>query len=74
MVPMTQFETPPILLTGMSGGGLSTAAKVLEDKGYYVAQNIPSVMVIELLKLCAQENSPVTKVAVVIDVRSRVFP
>ncbi|MEX3563306.1 RNase adapter RapZ [Corynebacterium phoceense] len=71
---MTQFETPPILLTGMSGGGLSTAAKVLEDKGYYVAQNIPSVMVIELLTLCAQEDSPVTKVAVVVDVRSRVFP
>lgn len=71
---MTQFETPPILLTGMSGGGLSTAAKVLEDKGFYVAQNIPSSMVIELLELCGREDSPVTKVAVVTDVRSRIFP
>lgn len=71
---MTMFDTPPILLTGMSGGGLSTAAKVLEDKGYYVAHNIPSPMVIELLELCARDDSPVDKVAVVVDVRTRMFP
>ncbi|QPK78184.1 RNase adapter RapZ [Corynebacterium lizhenjunii] len=71
---MTQFDTPPVLITGMSGSGLSTAAKILEDKGYYVAHNIPSVLVLELLELCAREDSPVTKVAVVVDVRSRVFP
>ncbi|APT92480.1 glmZ(sRNA)-inactivating NTPase [Corynebacterium phocae] len=71
---MSQFVAPPILLTGMSGGGLSTAAKVLEDKGYFVAHNIPSSMVIELLQLCSRDDSPVNKAAVVIDVRSRMFP
>lgn len=71
---MTQFETPPILLTGMSGAGLSSAAKVLEDKGYYVAHNLPSKIIVELLQLCAREDSPVTKVAVVTDVRTRMFP
>ncbi len=71
---MTKFETPPILVTGMSGGGLSTAAKVLEDKGYFVSHNIPSRMVMELLELCQEDGAPVTKVAVVIDVRSRMFP
>lgn len=70
---MTTFETPPVLLTGMSGGGLSTAAKALEDMGFYVAQNIPSSMVIELLRFCAREDSPVTKCAVVTDIRSRMF-
>lgn len=71
---MTQFDTPPILLTGMSGGGLSTASKVLEDKGYYVAHNLPPKIIVELLQLCARDDSPVTKVAVVTDVRTRMFP
>ncbi|MGV3281770.1 RNase adapter RapZ [Corynebacterium sp. 11254D000AR] len=71
---MAQFVTPPILLTGMSGGGFSSAAKVLEDKGYFVAHNLPPVLIVELLELCAQDDSPVDKVAVVTDVRSRMFP
>lgn len=69
-----RFETPPILITGMSGGGLNSAAKVLEDKGYYVAHNLPPKLLVELLELCAAENSPVDKVAVVTDVRARMFP
>lgn len=71
---MTHFETPPILITGMSGGGLSSAAKVFEDKGYYVAHNIPPRAIVDLLKLCNQEETPVSKVAAVTDVRSRMFP
>ena len=71
---MTHFETPPILITGMSGGGLSSAAKVFEDKGYYVAHNIPPRAIVDLLKLCNQEITPVGKVAAVTDVRSRMFP
>lgn len=74
LCPMTQFEQPPILLTGMSGGGLSSASKVLEDKGYYVAHNLPPQIIVELLQLCAQDDSPVSKVAVVTDVRTRMFP
>ena len=71
---MTHFETPPILITGISGGGLSSAAKVFEDKGYYVAHNIPPRAIVDLLKLCNQEETPVGKVAAVTDVRSRMFP
>lgn len=74
MAVMTHLETPPILLTGMSGGGLSSAAKVLEDKGYYVAHNIPPRSIVELFSSCNQDDSPVTKVAAVTDVRSRMFP
>ncbi|MDK8473917.1 MULTISPECIES: RNase adapter RapZ [unclassified Corynebacterium] len=74
MVCMTHFETPPILITGMSGGGLSSAAKVFEDKGYYVAHNIPPRAIVDLWKLCNQEETPVEKVAAVTDVRSRMFP
>lgn len=70
---MTTFATSPILLTGMSGAGLSSAARVLEDKGFYVAHNLPPELMVQLLDLCADENSPVDKVAVVADVRSRMF-
>lgn len=68
-----KFETPPVMITGMSGGGLSTAAKVLEDKGFYVAHNIPAKILVDLFELCAAENSPVDKLAVVSDVRTRMF-
>lgn len=71
---MSQLASPPVLITGMSGGGLSSAAKVLEDKGYYVAQNLPPQLIVELCEQCAQDDSPVDKVAVVADVRSRMFP
>ncbi|MGV0419638.1 RNase adaptor protein RapZ [Corynebacterium sp. HMSC06D04] len=70
---MTHLESPPIFITGMSGGGLTSAAKVLEDKGYYVAHNIPPKAIIDLLKLCAMEETKVKKVAAVTDVRSRMF-
>ncbi|AKK11167.1 RNase adapter RapZ [Corynebacterium uterequi] len=69
-----RFATPPVLITGMSGAGLSSAAKVLEDKGYYVAHNIPSRVMVDLFEQCAAEDSPVDKLGVVADVRTRMFP
>lgn len=69
----SQFSTPPVLITGMSGSGLSTAAKVFEDKGFYVAHNIPTKILVDLFELCAAEGSPVDKLAVVSDVRTRMF-
>lgn len=63
----------PVIVTGMSGAGLSTAARVLEDLGWYVSHNLPPQMILPLVEMCARENSPVNKVAVVCDVRSREF-
>ncbi len=67
------LESKPVLITGMSGAGLNTAARVLEDLGYHVAQNLPAAMVLEFVDLCLREGSPVSKFAVVTDVRSREF-
>ncbi|WP_245974848.1 RNase adapter RapZ [Corynebacterium alimapuense] len=69
----TSFTTPPVLITGMSGGGLSSAARVLEDKGFFVTHNLPPQLIPEFLELCVSEDSPVDKVALVTDVRSRMF-
>lgn len=71
--PVSSLSAPPVLITGMSGGGLSSAARVLEDKGFYVAHNLPPQLLVDFLELCARHDSPVDKVAVVTDVRSRMF-
>ena len=68
-----RFSTPPVLITGMSGGGLSSAAKVLEDKGFFVAQNLPPQLIPPFLEASLTQDPPVQKVAFVTDVRSRVF-
>lgn len=68
-----RFDIPPVMITGMSGAGLSTAAKVMEDKGFYVAHNIPANILVDLFELCAADDSPVDKLAVISDVRTRMF-
>ena len=52
---------------------MSTAAKVFEDKGYFVSQNLPPLLIVDLIDLAAAEDSPVDRLAVVTDVRARMF-
>lgn len=61
------------LVTGLSGAGLSTAAKVLEDLGWYVADNLPPELITRMVDLGSSESSRIPKLAVVIDMRSRRF-
>jgi len=62
------------VVTGLSGAGRSTAAKVLEDLGWFVVDNLPPELISTMVELGAQAASgAVTKVAVVMDVRSRAF-
>ncbi len=56
-----------VIVTGMSGGGKSTALKMLEDAGFYCVDNLP-VFLIE--KLVSMPNSEISKVALGLDVRS----
>lgn len=69
----SRFSTPPVLITGMSGGGLSSAAKVLEDKGFFVAQNLPPTLIAPFLEQSLAQDPPVEKVAFLTDVRTRAF-
>lgn len=69
--PATQY--PPVVITGMSGAGLSTAARVLEDMGWFVTQNMPPHLVDLMMDAVVDGTSPVTKIAVVTDVRSLEF-
>jgi UPF0042 nucleotide-binding protein len=61
------------VVTGLSGAGRSTAAKCLEDLGWFVVDNLPPELIATMVELGAQARGQITKVAVVMDVRSRAF-
>lgn len=58
-----------IALSGLSGAGKSTAAKILEDQGYFVVDNLPAELLSKLIELGGggQQKRPL---AFVIDSRN----
>ncbi|MGE2714881.1 RNase adapter RapZ [Mycolicibacterium litorale] len=62
-----------VLVTGLSGAGRGTAAKVLEDLGWYVADNLPPELIARMVEFGLAAGSRITQLAVVMDVRSRGF-
>jgi UPF0042 nucleotide-binding protein len=70
------IEPPGIevaLVSGLSGAGRSTAAKVLEDLGWFVVDNLPPELIATMVQLGAKARGEITRIAVVMDVRSRAF-
>ena len=59
-----------VIITGMSGGGKSTALKMLEDLGYYCVDNLPVSLIEKFLELVATPGSEITRVALGLDVRT----
>jgi UPF0042 nucleotide-binding protein len=66
-------EREIVLLTGMSGAGRSTAAKALEDLGWFVIDNLPPSLLSSLAEEAGRAKLPKNKVAAVVDVRSLAF-
>jgi len=63
-----------VLLTGMSGGGKSTAIRALEDAGWFCIDNLPVLLVPKLLELVVHGASDeVHRLALVIDAREGRF-
>jgi UPF0042 nucleotide-binding protein len=62
-----------VIVTGLSGAGRSTAAKCLEDLGFFVVDNLPPELVATMVDLGSRSQGAVTQLAVVMDVRSRAF-
>ena len=61
-----------VLVTGMTGAGRGTAAKVLEKIGYYVIDNLPPEMLSDAVAMI-RKSEDIGKLAVVVDARSRSF-
>ena len=62
-----------VVITGMSGAGRSTAAKCLEDLGWFVVDNLPPSLLGTMVDLGTRSQGAVGRIAVVADVRSRGF-
>ena len=59
-----------VIVSGLSGGGKTAAAKLFEDLGYTVVDNLPGELLPELAELVSDEPERFDKVAIVLDVRS----
>jgi UPF0042 nucleotide-binding protein len=85
MSPAETDPTPPeppfgergaldtVIVSGLSGAGRSTAAKCLEDLGFFVVDNLPPELIATMVDLGSKTQGAITRIAVVMDVRSRAF-
>jgi len=62
-----------VVVTGMTGAGRSTAAKELEDLGFFVVDNLPPTLVRDVVRLVDDSRGIDQPIAVVVDVRSGSF-
>jgi RNase adapter protein RapZ len=62
-----------VIVSGLSGAGRSTAAKCLEDLGFFVVDNLPPELISTMVDLGSRSQGAITRIAVVVDVRSRAF-
>ncbi len=61
------------IITGLSGAGRSTAAKCLEDLGWFVVDNLPPGLLPTMTELGRRSGGAVSRIAVVVDVRGGAF-
>ena len=59
-----------VFVTGMSGGGKSTARKMLEDQGYFCVDNLPFALIPTFIEMAYAGAGKMDKVALCVDARS----
>ncbi|HEY2915625.1 MAG TPA: RNase adapter RapZ [Candidatus Limnocylindrales bacterium] len=73
--PAESFRPPKgmphvVLLSGLSGGGKTAAAKLFEDLAYTVVDNMPGELLGQLAELVSSDPARFARVAIVQDVRA----
>src|SRR3954454_2656874 len=68
-----EVETDLVVVTGLSGGGRSTVARALENVGFYVVDNLPQALMLDMAQLAVKAGGAARRTAMVLDVRSRAF-
>jgi UPF0042 nucleotide-binding protein len=71
--PPPEHAGEVVVVTGMTGAGRSTAAKELEDLGFYVVDNLPPSLLRDVVRLVDESRGATQPIAVVVDVRSGAF-
>jgi UPF0042 nucleotide-binding protein len=59
-----------VILSGLSGGGKTAAAKLFEDLAYVVVDNLPGELLPNLAELVSSDRVRYARVAIVLDVRA----
>lgn len=59
-----------VVISGLSGGGKTAAAKLFEDLNYTVVDNLPGELLPGLAELVVQDPTRFARVAIVLDVRA----
>ena len=59
-----------LIVSGLSGGGKSRAADVLEDLDFYCVDNMPTALLTKFAELCLATRGRYEKVALVTDIRA----
>jgi UPF0042 nucleotide-binding protein len=70
---MGQRSGELVVVTGMTGAGRSTAAKELEDLGFYVVDNLPPTLLRDVVRLVDESRGVEQPIAIVVDIRSGAF-
>ena len=63
-------EPAVVIVSGLSGAGKTAAAKLFEDLGYNVVDNLPGELLPDLAELVSSDRERFARVAIVLDVRS----
>ena len=71
------LETVPdiVIITGLSGSGMSSAMNAFQDLGYFCVDNLPITILPTFARLieATQDNSGISRAALVIDIREGSF-
>ena len=62
-----------VIITGMSGAGKTVAIQSFEDMGYFTVDNMPPMLIEKFVELLNTPDNKIDKIAMVVDMRSRVF-
>src|SRR5437868_9954121 len=76
--PKTRSKASPdiVIITGLSGSGMSSATNAFEDLGYFCVDNLPVTMLSTFSRLLlpnSEEIVAIERAALVINIRERHF-
>jgi UPF0042 nucleotide-binding protein len=63
-------NTHVVIITGLSGAGRSQVSNILEDIGYFVVDNLPTVLISNLVATAGLAEGDRSRIAVVTDTRT----